>query len=143
LEHAAFDFQSSLNQQRLVGIRCQVCGALSFPPRNFCPRCLDRGPLPHEFSGLGILAAFTVISVGLSGMSARGFDAAHPYCSGVIQLAEGPSVCARVAGVDCSRPEELHVGMPVKAFFVEEGPQGVHLEFRPIPHMEPGGKNGL
>ena len=69
--------------------------------------------------GTGKLAAFTCIAIGPPFMIEQGFDRNNPYCSAVIELAEGPRVVARVEGVDARQPEEIRVGMRLVARFAQ------------------------
>jgi uncharacterized OB-fold protein len=109
----ASDFYVHLADGRLMGSLCDGCGAISVPPRPFCPRCSNPGSQWVRLQGKGRLAAFTAISVAPSGMLKEGFDRIHPYCSGVVELDEGPRVSARVLGVDAGQPESIVIGTPM------------------------------
>jgi uncharacterized OB-fold protein len=74
-----------------------------------------------ELSGQGKLAAFTIVYIAPSAMIAAGYDRKNPYCAGVVELAEGPKVSAQILGVDVLHPEQIKIGMPLKAKFVERG----------------------
>lgn len=56
-------------------------------------------------------------------MVEQGFDRKNPYCTGVVQLDEGPRVVARIENVDAQHPEDIKVGTPLSIKFVEQ-PQG-------------------
>jgi uncharacterized OB-fold protein len=72
-----------------------------------------------EMKGLGKIVAFTCISVAPPAMMEQGYGRHNPYCTGVVELDEGPRTAARIEGVDAAKPEEISVGMPVKACFIE------------------------
>jgi len=74
-----------------------------------------------ETEGKGRLVAFTCISIGPPAMIAEGYDRNNPYCSGAVELAEGPRVVAQIEGVDTLHPETIKIGMPVKATFLPQG----------------------
>jgi uncharacterized OB-fold protein len=74
-----------------------------------------------EMKGRGKLAAFTVIAIGPPSMMAEGYDRNNPYCSGVVQLVEGPRVDARIEGVDTKKPEEIKVGIPLTVKYLHRG----------------------
>jgi uncharacterized OB-fold protein len=74
-----------------------------------------------EMGGNGKLSAFTCIAIGPSFMIAEGYNRKNPYCSGVVELEEGPRVDARIEGVDTNRPEDIKVGMPLKVKFLHRG----------------------
>ncbi len=84
--------------------------------------------------GKGKLGAFTCIAIGPPFMIAEGYDRKHPYCSGVVELDEGVRIVARIEEVDTSKPENIRVGMPLRAKFLHRG-EGENtktfLAFRP------------
>lgn len=127
-------FAAYLRQHKLMAARCMRCGTLHLPPRELCPRCYATAMEWVELSGAGELAGFTSISVGLPEMQAQGYDREHPYCSGVVRLAEGPAISGQLVHVDCAHPETIRIGMPVQAAYLERGagdsPQ-VYLTFEP------------
>jgi len=67
------------------------------------------------------LSAFTCIAVGPPFMIAEGYTRKNPYISGVVELDEGVRVDARIEGLDGNRPEDITVGMPMKAKFLHRG----------------------
>jgi uncharacterized protein len=122
-------FQSHLDEGRLMGARCTNCGMLHVPPRELCTRCFHTQMEWETLSGAGQLVGFTVIHIGLSAMVAEGYDQEHPYCSGVVKLAEGPGISGQIIGVDSHHPETIQVGMPLRAIFVtREGHTGLVFE---------------
>jgi uncharacterized OB-fold protein len=74
-----------------------------------------------ETGGEGQLVAFTCISIGPPAMIEEGYDRNNPYCSGAVELTEGPRVVAQIEGVDTLHPETIKIGMPVKATFLHQG----------------------
>jgi uncharacterized OB-fold protein len=120
-------YELFLNQEKLMGSKCKGCGALFVPPRPFCVKCYTSDMGWIELKGSGRLTAFTCITVAPPFMMAEGYDRKHPYCSGVVELEEGGRVDARIEGVDASKPEEIKVGMPLKAKFLHRG-KGENLE---------------
>jgi hypothetical protein len=73
------------------------------------------------FSGRGRLAAFTVIHVAPTSMIAAGYGREHPYCSGIVELQEGPRVSAQILGLNVGQPESIKIGLPLRVAFVERG----------------------
>lgn len=71
--------------------------------------------------GTGRLAAFTSIVVAPPYMVKEGFDRNNPYIVGVIELEEGVKTVARIVGVDAKKPEQIKVGTPLKAEFLQKG----------------------
>jgi uncharacterized OB-fold protein len=89
----------------------------------------------YEFSGNGELAAFTSVNIGPSFMNAAGYSREHPYLTGIVRLQEGALISARLLGMDASLPEDIVIGTPLVAAYVDEGPDEQHhivLAFKPV-----------
>ena len=127
-------FEQFLNEAKLMGSRCTTCDALFAPPRALCTKCHGSNMEWVEMKGIGILTAFTCISIGTPVMIAEGYDRNKPYCSGVVKLAEGPRVVARIEDVDTLHPENIKVGTPLRVAFLPRGGgenRKTDLAFRP------------
>jgi uncharacterized OB-fold protein len=74
-----------------------------------------------QLRGEGKLAAFTAITMGPSFMAAQGYNRDNPYVAGIVTLAEGPSISARILGLDARNPEGIKVGTPVQVEFITDG----------------------
>jgi uncharacterized OB-fold protein len=74
-----------------------------------------------EMGGRGKLIAFTTVHIAPTAMIEAGYDRKNPYCAGIVQLEDGPSISAQILGVDAARPEEIQIGMPLKLAFVQRG----------------------
>ncbi|MBN1934043.1 MAG: Zn-ribbon domain-containing OB-fold protein [Anaerolineae bacterium] len=117
-------FQAFLDQHKLMGAQCTICGTVYMPPRPLCPRCQEIQAASIqwiELSGWGHLCAYTVIHIAPTAMIKAGYDRDHPYCSGVVQLDEGPSISAQIMGVDVLHPASIAVGTRVRVSFIERG----------------------
>jgi uncharacterized OB-fold protein len=144
-------YEQFLKEEKLMGSRCKQCDALYVPPRPICVECHSTEMAWEEMSGSGKLGAFTCIAIGPSFMRAQGYDRKNPYCSGVVELAEGARVDARIDGVDTRNPETIKIGLPLKVVDTrnpetikiglplkvqflhrtEDGPARTYLAFRP------------
>jgi uncharacterized OB-fold protein len=127
-------YERFLSEDKLMGSRCQKCGALSVPPRSICVKCHGSEMSWVEVKGKGKLAAFTCIAIGPPMMIKEGYDRKHPYVSGVVELEEGMKVVARIEGVDGSKPETIKIGTPLKVEFLHRGEgesSTIFLAFRP------------
>jgi uncharacterized protein len=128
-------FQSHLNQKHLMGSHCTHCDALFVPPHMLCTNCFHTEMEWQELSGSGVLVGFTVIHIGLSFMIAQGYGPANPYCSGMVQLAEGPIISGQLVGFDCTQPETIQVGTQVQAVFLHDlnhNEESSSLAFAPL-----------
>jgi hypothetical protein len=127
-------FQQYLSEEKLMGCRCRRCGTGYLPPKPICTNCFSRNLEWVEMPEIGKLAAFTCITVGPPAMTQEGFGRKNPYCAGVIELAGGIRVDARIQGVDPKKPEEIRVGMSMRTDYIHRNRNGVEstvLGFRP------------
>ena len=114
-------FYEFLGEKKLMGSRCGSCGALHVPPRALCPACYGEEMQWEEMGGTGKLVAHTTIHIAPTAMIEAGYGRDKPYCTGVVQLDEGPAISAQILGVDPVRPEEIEIGLPLRATFVRRG----------------------
>ncbi len=129
-------FQRFLDQRKLMASRCQRCGALYVPPRPLCRVCHGRDMGWQELSGIGRLVGFTVIHVASSAMIREGYGRNNPYITGIVALAEGPRMAARLVGMDAGKPQDIKIGTEVQASFQEyasDRQRHVTLVFQPTP----------
>ena len=129
-----YSYEQFLNEWKIMGSKCKKCGALSIPPRPLCVSCFGSQMEWVQFKGDGKLAAFTSIVVAPPPMAKEGFGRNNPYVVGVVELQEGPKIVARITGVDAKKPEQIKVGLLLKAEFLSKG-EGANkqtsLAFRP------------
>lgn len=130
---AAYD--RFISEGKLMGSKCQKCGAMYVPPRPICPKCHASEMELVAMKGKGKLAAYTVITVGTPLMVEEGFDREHPYCSGVVELEEGARITARILGVNVMNPDRIKIGTPVAVEYQERvhgGEKKTFLAFRAL-----------
>lgn len=124
-----------LREERLMGSRCKGCDTRYVPPRSICIKCYGSDMEWVKMNGKGSLAAFTCITIAPPSMIKQGYNRKNPYISGVVELEEGGKVDARIIGLDPNKPEEIKVGMPLKATYVhwDEGDlKETCLAFEPV-----------
>ena len=117
----AASFNHYLGEHKLMGVRCPTCDQLYVPPRGICPACHSDQLEWVELSGEGTVAAFTVINIAPTLMIEEGYGRDNPYYAGVVELAEGSKVSARLLGFDAQNPSLDIIGTPVTVAFVEHG----------------------
>jgi uncharacterized OB-fold protein len=130
-----------LNDEKLMGTRCQSCGALHLPPRAMCPECYGQEIAWVEMSGQGKVRAFTSVYIAPTAMIQAGYGRKKPYLVGIVELEEGPSISAQIVGVDPANPDSVNVGMPVRLAFVQRaqgGEEQSYLAFEPVPPNQTG-----
>jgi len=127
-------YNQFLAEEKLMGSKCEKCGALYVPPRPICIKCHEADMQWIQMKGRGKLAAFTCIGIGPAFMAAEGYNRKNPYCVGVVELEEGARVDARIENVDTLNPEAIKVGMPMAAKFLHRGEgadKRTYLAFEP------------
>ena len=129
--NAASYFAYLQDEKKLMGVRCRNCGHLSSTPRPMCPSCHSKDVEWHQFSGKARLSTFTCISIVPVAMAKRGYGRDNPYCTGIVTLEEGPSVSARILGVDGSNPQSIKTGMALELDPGDIDPEDPSLAFRP------------
>ena len=130
-----YQFEQFLQEEKLMGARCVGCGVLFVPPRSICTQCYGSEMEWVETEGEGRLVAFSCISIGPPAMVEEGYDRNNPYCSGAVELVEGPRVVAQIEGVDTRSPETIKIGQPVRATFLHQGTgenRKIVLGFTPV-----------
>lgn len=115
-------FSAYLAEHKLMGVRCGQCAQVYLPPRELCPNCYAVKMEWVAFSGEGVLEGFSAVHVGLPAMAAAGYGREKPYCTGVVRLAEGPAISARIVAGDGGCPQDIAVGMSLRAVFIRNGP---------------------
>jgi uncharacterized OB-fold protein len=117
----AASFEAYLEGHRLMGSRCLSCETLHLPPRALCPQCHSVDMKWEEMSGRGRLAAFTAVHIAPTAMIQAGYDRKNPYCAGIVQLEEGPSVSAQILGLEATEPARIAIGTELRVSFVRRG----------------------
>jgi len=117
-------FFEAARRHELVVQRCAGCGALRFPARPICSRCLGREAIWVPASGRGTVFSFAVMHQA----SHPGFAADVPYAVVVIELEEGPRVLSNLIGCAVG---DIHIGLPVEVAFEELTPEVTLPKFRP------------
>jgi hypothetical protein len=134
-EISSFSFNQFLNEKKLMATRCKACGVLAAPPRAICHKCHEEEMEWVELEGRGKLLTYTTIAVGTPAMIEAGYDRKKHYCSGIVELDEGPCISAIILGVDANNPESIKIGTPLKVEFLakrEGETEKTLLAFRPI-----------
>jgi len=112
-------YNKLLSEHKLMGSRCNKCGHLAVPPKPICPECHGTEMELKEMKGRGKLVAYTVVAVGSPLMVEEGYGREKYYCCGIVELEEGAKICARISGVDISKPDLIKIGTPLKLDYVE------------------------
>jgi hypothetical protein len=114
-------FWRGVEAGKLLIQRC-TCGELRHPPGPMCPTCHSLEWSPVEASGRGRVYSFVVAYHP----PIPPFE--YPNLIVLVELAEGTRIVANLLGID---PDDVEVGMPVRAEFVELEEGRRFLQFRP------------
>jgi uncharacterized OB-fold protein len=100
------DFVDYLEKGKVMGTKCKDCGALYFPPRSDCSKCLDSNMEWFEVSGTGKLMSFSELKYG-----PVGFEDDLPYTIALLDYGNH-KVFGRISK---DIPfEDLSIGMELK-----------------------------
>ncbi|MEM2906494.1 MAG: Zn-ribbon domain-containing OB-fold protein [Candidatus Odinarchaeota archaeon] len=117
-------FLKYISEGKLKGLKCSSCNSIIVPPRYKCVQCGSTDFKWVDLSGRGRLLTYTVVHV-----PPKKFTAEAPYAIGIIQLAEGPRLEARIVNVDVAKhAQTLKTGMEM---VFEPSSVGV-LAFKPL-----------
>jgi uncharacterized OB-fold protein len=117
--HTAYvDF---LKQHRLLGTRDVSTGEVFLPPKPVNPVTYSDQMEWMEFSGKGVLKAFTNIFINGTAMAEAGFNRTNPCTVGIVKTAEGPMISALILGVNGCDPGSIKIGTPLKVRFLDIG----------------------
>ncbi|MGH7736242.1 MAG: Zn-ribbon domain-containing OB-fold protein [Gemmatimonadales bacterium] len=113
---------------RLLGSRCDDCGAHHFPRHATCPYCSSSSVQAATLSDHGRLWAHTAVTT-----APPGYRGEVPYGFGVVELPEGLRVVTRLTEPD---PARLAAGAAMRLVVVplhvdDEGRQVVTYAFAP------------
>ncbi len=100
------DFIDYLEQGKVMGTKCKKCGALFFPPRADCYKCLGNEMDWFEVSGTGKLVTYSKLEY-----CPVGFEDDLPYVIALLDYGDY-KVFGRLA--DDLPEEEVSVGMELK-----------------------------
>ena len=116
-------FWEGVKRHELVFQRCKQCGTWLHPPRPMCPKChsLEKEWVP--VSGKGAVYSW----VTYHEPPHPGFKA--PYSVVLVELEEGVRLISNM--VD-TKPEEIHIGMPVEVVFDDLGEDLTLPKFRKV-----------
>ena len=114
-------YEQFLSEKKIMASKCKKCGVVHLPPRPICPDCSGSEMEWKEIEGKGKLVAYTVIGVGPVPMIEAGYGRDNQYCAGIVELEGGLKASAQILNVDVNHPENIKIGTPVVAEFVERG----------------------
>ena len=114
-------FNDFLNQHRLMGSRDVSVGDVFLPPRPINPANYSTNMEWVEFSGRGMLQAFTRIHINSTKMLEAGYSRTNPCIVGIVKTEEGPLISALIVGLNDTDPQSVKIGTSLKVKYIDQG----------------------
>jgi len=89
------DYSDALKENKLLGLKCQECGAITVPPKMVCQKCTSPDMEIVELKGRGKIRTFTTVNV-----APEGREDEVPYTILLVELDEGPWIMGNLDGID-------------------------------------------
>jgi uncharacterized OB-fold protein len=103
------DYNEALKANKLMGLKCQDCGAVLVPPKLVCRECAGSNMEVVELKGTGKIQTFTTCNV-----APEGRENEIPYTILLVELDEGPWVMGNLTGTDPAATSMEMIGQRVK-----------------------------
>ena len=103
------DYNEALKKNKLLGLKCQDCGAITVPPKMVCRSCTSQNLEITELKGNGNIQTFTTIYV-----AAEGRQGECPYIVVLVELDEGPWIMGNLIDIDPDKATMELIGKRVK-----------------------------
>ena len=101
-------YSEALKRNRLLGLKCQGCGAITCPPKMVCQHCAGSDQEIVELSGKGEIKTFTTTYV-----APMGREVEAPYTIVMVALEEGPWISGNLADTDPTKFDMDIIGRKV------------------------------
>ena len=103
------DYNEALKQDKLLGLKCKACGALTVPPKMACRQCASPDMGIIELKPSGKILTFTTVYV-----AAEGRESEVPYVLVMAQMDDGPWMMGNLEGIDPKTASMELIGKKVK-----------------------------
>lgn len=122
-------FVSLRDDKKILALRCNSCAKVFIPPRKVCPDCFTDTGEWVEVSDEGTLLVFSVARRQFASIPK---EKKVPVIFGLIKL-DGATT-ALLHYLDEIKPEDVEIGMRVKAVFAEDPKGNIHdiSHFKPV-----------
>lgn len=103
------EYSDALSKDKLLGLRCRACSAITCPPKMMCGECggADLGRI--ELSGAGEIKTFTQTFV-----APLGRECEAPYVVVLVELEEGPWIAGNLIDVSPGKVNMDLIGRKVE-----------------------------
>ncbi len=104
------EYNESLKKNKLMGLKCKDCGAITVPPKAVCRKCTGNNLEIVQLKGNGKIQTYTTIFV-----AAEGRQGEVPYIVTLVELDEGPWIMGNLIDIDPNKATfEFLIGKRVK-----------------------------
>jgi len=103
------DYSEALKENKLLGLKCKECGAITVPPKMACQKCTSPDMEIVELKGNGRIRTFTTVNV-----APEGREDEIPYTILLVELDEGPWIMGNLDGIDPATATMELIGKRVK-----------------------------
>jgi len=103
------EYNEALKQDKLLGLKCKDCGAITVPPKMACHKCTSNNLEIIELKGKGTIKTFTTVNV-----ASEGREDEVPYIILLVELDEGPWIMGNLDGIDPTTATVELIGKRVK-----------------------------
>ena len=103
------EYNRALRKSRLLGLRCNSCGAITCPPKMSCQECTGLDLEVTELSGKGFIVTYTT-----SFNAPQGRENELPYTIVMVQLDEGPWIMGNLIDMETDKITFDIIGRRVK-----------------------------
>jgi len=103
------DYNEALKKNKLLGLKCQECGAITVPPKMACRKCASLDMEIVELTGKGNIQTFTTCNI-----ASEGREDEVPYVILLVELDEGAWIMGNLTGTDPATATMELIGQKVK-----------------------------
>ena len=89
------EYNEALQENKLLGLKCQDCGSITIPPKMVCRKCTSPDMEVVQLKGDGKIQTFTTVNV-----ASEGRENEVPYVIVLVELEEGPWIMGNLTGTD-------------------------------------------
>ena len=97
------EYNEALKEDKLLGLECKSCGAITVPPKMVCRKCTSSELEIVQLKGTGDIKTFTTVNV-----ASEGRESEVPYTIVMVKLDEGPWIMGNLSGIN---PTEANMGL--------------------------------
>ncbi len=103
------DYNEALKKNKLLGLKCKECGAITVPPKIVCRKCTSPNLNIVELNGKAKIQTFTTVYV-----TSEGRKDEIPYIIVLVELDEGPWIMGNLIDIDPNEATMELIGKRVK-----------------------------